>query len=152
MIDPAAAARRFAFRVTLSQVGPRGVGKISAADRAALLRALTIIVLDEKDEDLRQGIGADGNELAAITEATRVHRHSDMGFADPNAPVFTPAYALSRTRSLLLAEPAASGDAVEVWWGWDPISGGPWARSSTITARAWAGCRSATSSAAAPPA
>lgn len=126
MIDLAAEARRYGYRITLRQVGPSGWRSLAPADRSALLQALVVISLEEKDADLAKGLGADGEPLVRISEHTRLHRHSEMGPADPNAPALTPAYALSRTRALLVAEASPSGDGVDHWWAYDPHTGGPW--------------------------
>ena len=49
-----------------------------------------------------------------------------MGPADPDAPPLTPAYGLSRTRSLFTGR-AMPGHA-EFFWRFDPVTGKPWGR------------------------
>lgn len=117
---------KFSFRVSLSQAGPPGWKSAPAAARADLARALVAFALEEKDADLAAGIGADGKALAALTLKTRENRRSAMGPADPNAPALTPAYGLSRTRSLLTGQAEASGQGAVFWWKFDPVSAKDW--------------------------
>lgn len=124
--DSTANAKRFGFRVLLAQAAPKEAQNAEASARAAICSALVAIVLEEKDKDLAAGIGADGAKLVAISEYTRTHRHSAMGPADPNAPPLIPAWGLSRTRSLLTAEPTPNHTGVDVFWLFDPKTRKPW--------------------------
>lgn len=64
-------------------------------------RTVVALVLEVKDRELAAGLDAFGQPMTPISKYTREHRKSAMGPADPNAPPLTPAYGLSRTRSLL---------------------------------------------------
>src|SRR5215218_703390 len=82
--------------------------------RRAFWRAVVELGLEAKDRDLARGLDAHGRQMAAISSYTRKHRRSAMGHADPNAPPLTPAYGLSRTRSLLRGR--AMVDHAEFYW------------------------------------
>lgn len=121
--------RAFAYRITLSEVGltrDPDFLRASPAVRAEVLRWLVVLGLKEKDHDLAAGLDAGGAALTPVSEATRKHRVSAMGPADPNAPALMPAYAVSRTRLLLEGEPTKKGDAAEFFWGFDAHTGGSW--------------------------
>ncbi len=82
-----------------------------------------------KEADLARGLDKDGKPLKPISAYTRAHRRSAMtptGRGSPSAPPLTPAYQLSRTRSLLTGR--AEVDGAEFWWRFDPFTGGSWAR------------------------
>jgi 8-oxo-dGTP pyrophosphatase MutT (NUDIX family) len=122
--DSKARARRYGFRVELAALLPPSAAAAAGPARAALLKTALAIVLEEKDADLAQGIGADGQPLAALAESTIESRHSEMGPADPHAPALIPAHGLSRTRSLLTGE--VRGDGLDLWWKYDRHTRGPW--------------------------
>lgn len=68
-----------------------------------------------KDKELAKGKDRHGANLVAIAKSTRDNRRSAMGPADPDAPPLTPAYGLSRTRSLFRGR--IKGDTVQCFWG-----------------------------------
>jgi hypothetical protein len=119
--------RKFSFRITLADLGLAGDPSVLAAPPAAkaeLRRWVAVYGLKWKDAELAAGLDRFGAPLLPVAESTRRHRRSVMGPADPNAPPLMPAYAVSRTRLLLEAEPC--GDGAQFWWGWDAHTGGDW--------------------------
>jgi len=107
-------------------VEPLAVRSAPAAQRRDFWAQVTVWVLEAKDEELRAGLDRDGNPMAALAEITRKRRRSAMGPADPNAPPLTPAYGLSRTRSLFSAQPTAAANGVVCWWTYDSHTGDAW--------------------------
>ena len=81
-----------------------------------------------KDAELAAGLDKSGSPLRPITDQTRIARthpyYSPMGRADPNAPVLTPCYSASRTRSLLRWQAHENG--VAFWWDFDPHTDASW--------------------------
>src|SRR4051794_23775684 len=69
---------------------------------------------EAKDRELAAGLDRFGSPLARIAASTRAHRRSAMGPADPDAPALTPAYGLSRTRSLFAGK--AFADHALFYW------------------------------------
>ena len=96
--------------------------------KRAYWKVYGIAAAKAKDAELAAGLDKDGVPMRPITEATRVARthpyYSPMGRADPNAPVLTPCYAASRTRSLLRWE--AYDNGVVFWWDYDVHTEGSW--------------------------
>jgi hypothetical protein len=88
--------------------------------------AVVKIVLDLKDKSLAKGLDRHGQALVPIAASTRAHRHSAMGTADPDAPPLTPAYGLSRTRSLLAGRAFATH--AEFFWKFDTRTGATWGK------------------------
>lgn len=82
------------------------------------------LVLKAKDDELSKGLDRFGNRMASISERTRKHRRSAMGPADPDAPPLTPAYGLSRTRSLFTGLPRL--EYAEFGWNYDVHTGASW--------------------------
>ncbi len=89
-------------------------------------RAVVGFVLFEKDRELAAGYDRFGYRMARIAASTRAKgRHrSHTGKGSPDAPPLDPAYALSRTRSLL--DGRAKVDHAEFFWRFDEVSGRPW--------------------------
>jgi hypothetical protein len=110
----------------ISNIEPWSVNKAPKADRIAFWTAVSIFVIEAKEEELIQGIDRYGNPMAALAESTIKHRKSEMGVADPDAPPLQPAHGLSRTRSLFRAEPNVGARGVICWWTYDDISGDSW--------------------------
>lgn len=73
------------------------------------------------------GIDRFGFPLVEISEYTREHRRSAMGWADPDAPPLTPAHGLSRTTSFLRSR-YVPGKGVWFWWIYDPRVRDSWGR------------------------
>lgn len=124
-----ATRRSNAFRIYLYQVGPIHDPDFMRAPESLkreLLRQVVKIGLEEKDKDLAAGLDRAGNPMRPIKESTRKNRHSATGHADPNAPPLTPAYGLSRTRSLLSGR--AMKDHAEFFWRYDEHTQAPWAK------------------------
>jgi hypothetical protein len=83
--------------------------------------------LKRKDKELSQGLDKDGKPLRPITAKTRKYRRSAMtpsGKGSPTAPPLTPAYAKSRTRSLL--DGRALSTHAEFFWRFDAFTGDQW--------------------------
>lgn len=123
------AKRAFAYSLTVGQVGPvhdPDYLRASSAVKAEVKRWIVVYGLKEKDRDLAAGLDKEGKPLRPIALATRAHRESAMGPADPNAPPLMPAYAVSRTRLLLEGEPTSKG--AHFWWGYDPHTGDEWGK------------------------
>lgn len=107
---------------TLAWPVPRGM--LMAADRLNYWRHAGAVAAGLKDGELRRGLDKDGRRMAAISKYTRLHRRSAMGPASPSAPPLTPAFALSRTRSLLRHK--AYLDRVVFYWDFDLHTGDSW--------------------------
>lgn len=116
----------FAFRIT--GVEPRDAAWKAAGPelRREFWRAVVAIGLVVKDDELARGLDRHGRSMDAIAASTRANRRSAMGYADPNAPPLTPAYGLSRTRSLLRGR--AGKDYAEFYWKFDAVDGVHWGR------------------------
>jgi hypothetical protein len=102
------------------------VRKAPTPQRRAFWQAASQLVIEAKDLELRQGLDRWGDPLAALSQYTIEHRHSDMGPADPHAPPLQPAHGLSRTRSLFTAKPTSALDGVTCWWQYDEHTGASW--------------------------
>jgi hypothetical protein len=92
--------------------------------------------LKRKDKELAEGLDKDGKPLKPISAKTRKYRRSAMtpsGRGSPNAPPLTPAYAKSRTRSLL--DGRALSTHAEFWWRFDAFTGDQWGAILEIQAR-----------------
>ena len=115
-----------AFRVRLADVAPNDAAfrAIDDATRVIVMRRLVQIVLKVRDASLAKGLDRFGNPFTPISWRTRENRRSAMGRPDPNAPPLTPAYGLSRTRSLLAGR--AMTDHAEFYWRFDPHTGKSW--------------------------
>ena len=100
--------------------------KAPTPQRRAFWQAASQLVIEAKDLELRQGLDRWGDPLAALSQYTIEHRHSDMGPADPHAPPLQPAHGLSRTRSLFTAKPTSALDGVTCWWQYDEHTGASW--------------------------
>lgn len=121
--------REFSYRLTLAQMGiatDPDYLRAPAEARRKVLDWMVRLGLKEKDADLAAGLDSKGKPLAPIKLATRRHRDSEMGPADPNAPPLTPAYAASRTRLLLTGE--VDGESAVFWWEYDAKTGDTWGR------------------------
>lgn len=94
--------------------------------RRAFWRYVVKLGLEAKDRELAAGLDCHGDPLRPIAASTRARRRSAMGPADPNAPPLTPAYGLSRTRSLLRGR--AHDGYAEFYWAYDPHTGRSWGR------------------------
>jgi hypothetical protein len=82
------------------------------------------IALRIKDQELAEGLDAEGEPLRPISAKTRKYRHSAMtpdGKGDPAAPPLMPAYQKSRVRSLLAGR--AFSTHAELYWRFDPFTG-----------------------------
>jgi hypothetical protein len=112
-----------AFRVPYHRVEPIDPfwGLADERTRAAFRKEVVKAVLAEKDRDLAAGLDRRGRRMKRISEWTRLHRRSEMGKADPDAPPLTPAHGLSRTRAYL--DGRALADEAEFFWrgGWGRI-------------------------------
>lgn len=118
-------AQSFAFKV-------EGVEPPGYRDRPDLhqefWRTVVALVLSVKDRELAEGKDALGQPMTPISLYTREHRKSAMGPADPNAPPLTPAYGLSRTRSLLDGRAHAAQHHALFFWRVDPVTGQHWGK------------------------
>lgn len=101
---------------------PRGM--LMAADRLNYWRKAGEAAAGLKDDELRRGLDRHGREMTRISNYTRLHRRSAMGVAEPAGPPLTPAYGLSRTRSLLRWKPYL--DRVVFYWDFDINIGDSW--------------------------
>lgn len=122
------ARESYSYRLELATVAPIGDAAWVAAGPALkreFYRACLQIALEVKDEELARGLDKNGRPLAPISQYTRDHRHSAMGPASPDAPPLTPAYGLSRTRSLLTGR--LEGSALLFYWKADQ-EGRHWGR------------------------
>ena len=115
-----------AFRVQLAEVAPpdRAFRDIDDKTREFLMKQLVQIVLKVRDASLAKGLDRFGQPFKPISRRTRENRRSAMGNPDPNAPPLTPAYGLSRTRSLLAGR--AIKDHAEFFWRFDEHTGKSW--------------------------
>lgn len=123
------ARESFAFKIPLREILPTSDPAWRTASLSLRLEARREAVrlgLEVKDAELAAGLDRSGRPLAAISQRTRENRRSAMGTADPNAPPLTPAYGLSRTRSLLDAR--IEGDSILFFWRVDPVTGQHWGR------------------------
>jgi hypothetical protein len=77
------------------------------------------------DRSRERGLDRFDRPLAAITDKTRKYRRSAMGTADPDAPPLTPAWGLSRTRSLVRYRIVA-GQGAWFWHIHGPQKGPAW--------------------------
>ena len=109
-----------------ASIAPRDVSRSSVDRRRAFWGAVAIYVIEAKERELRKGVDIDGNPLATLASSTIKHRKSAMGPAHAHAKPLTPAYALSRTRSLFTAEVNDSATGVICWWLYDAITGASW--------------------------
>jgi len=82
--------------------------------------------LEAKERELRAGIDIHGAPLAPLAQSTIKGRKSAMGPAHAYAKPLTPAYKLSRTRSLFTADVNASATGVICWWLYDAVTGASW--------------------------
>lgn len=110
----------------ISGIEPKAVRTASLSDRIAYWTAVSVFVIEAKEEELIQGLDRYGNPMAELAEVTKKHRKSAMGAADPEAPPLQPAHGLSRTRSLFRAEPNQGARGVICWWTYDDVSGDSW--------------------------
>src|SRR5262245_49370990 len=117
-----------AFRVNFSQVYPRDPSWLDATvlERVNFGRLVVKLVLQAKDRELAAGLDRHGRPMVPISEYTYNHRKSAMGQADPDAPPLTPAYGLSRTRSLL--DGRAHSNYALFFWRYDEHTKGPWGK------------------------
>ncbi len=105
----------YAFRIRGIEPAHDPAWRSASPDlRRAFWRAVVELGLQAKDRDLAQGLDKDGVPMKGIAASTRKYRRSAMGPADPSAPPLTPAYGLSRTRSLLTGR--AMTDHAEFFW------------------------------------
>ena len=121
--------RAYAYRISLAEVGPvHDPAFIEATPelRKQVCQWIVVLGLRAKDDELARGLDRFGAPLTPISAATRKHRESAMGPADPNAPPLMPAYAVSRTRLLLTGAPTKTG--AEFWWEYDEHTGGSWGK------------------------
>lgn len=118
----------YAFKVDFSDVQPVEPSWLMAdvLARREFARLVVQLVLKAKDKELASGLDRFGRPLVPISEYTFKHRKSAMGPADPYAPPLTPAYGLSRTRSLL--DGRAHLDHALFFWRMDPVTGKSWGR------------------------
>lgn len=117
----------YAFRIKGIEPAHDPAWKSAPADlRRAFWRAVVRFGLEAKDRELAAGLDKDGVAMVAIAPYTRAHRKSAMGKASPDAPPLTPAYGLSRTRSLLRGR--AQADHAEFFWAYDQFSEMHWGR------------------------
>jgi hypothetical protein len=114
------------FWIRGSAIEPPGLRSAPTPLRKAFWTFVSGLVVLAKDLELRQGLDRDGNPMAALSKYTKKHRKSAMGTADPNAPPLTPAYGLSRTRSLFSAQPMSTAQGVVCWWTYDANTGLSW--------------------------
>ena len=121
---PAVLGPRFWIRG--SGVEPPGVRSAPTAQRKAFWTAVSGFVIEAKDAELKAGLDRDGNAMVELSEYTIKHRKSAMGPADPDAPPLTPAYGLSRTRSLFTAQAMSNATGVVCWWTYDRHTGDSW--------------------------
>lgn len=98
----------------------------SESTRRAFWRAVVAYGLEAKDRELAAGLDRRGAKMVPIAKSTRENRRSAMGKADPNAPPLTPAYGLSRTRSLL--DGRAHDGRAEFFWRFDSVTEQAWGR------------------------
>lgn len=110
----------------IAGIEPKAVRKASLEDRIAYWTAVSVFVIEAKEEELINGFDRYGNPMAELAEYTKKHRRSAMGTADPDAPPLQPAHGLSRTRSLFRAEPNVGARGVICWWTYDDVSGESW--------------------------
>jgi len=114
---------------TLKGGAPADLARQPADVRRMYWAWVTELGLRAKDKDLSKGLDARGRPLRPISARTRKYRKSAMtpsGKGDPKAPPLTPAYQLSRTRSLLTGR--AEADRAEFYWRFDPWTGDTWAK------------------------
>ena len=109
-----------------ANIAPPEVSRSSVGRRRAFWGAVAIYVIEAKERELRKGIDVHGNPLRALADFTIKHRKSAMGPAHAYAKPLTPAYGLSRTRSLFTAEVNDSATGVVCWWLYDEITGASW--------------------------
>jgi hypothetical protein len=92
--------------------------------RREFWRTVVALGLEVKDRELAAGLDAHGRPMHPLSKYTIEHRKSAMGPADPKAPPLTPAYGLSRTRSLL--DGRAHDDYALFFWRTDKVTGRQW--------------------------
>ena len=107
-------------------IAPQEVGRSSVDRRRAFWGAVSVFVIEAKEREIRAGIDIHGNPLAPLAPSTIKNRKSAMGPAHAYAKPLTPAYALSRTRSLFTAEVNDNATGVVCWWLYDAITGASW--------------------------
>ena len=83
-------------------------------ERRAFWKAVVDFTLHVKRESLAKGLDRHGLKMKPITRYTREHRKSEMGEADPSAPVLQPAHGLSRVQAYLRGR--AFADHAEFYW------------------------------------
>ena len=107
-------------------IAPPDVARAPVTRRRAFWGAVSVFVIEAKERELRKGVDIYGNPLAALASSTIKHRKSAMGPAHAYAKPLTPAYALSRTRSLFTAEVNDNATGVVCWWLYDAVTGASW--------------------------
>jgi hypothetical protein len=120
---------------TIQHIAPHEVGGYPTDVRLMVQGWILDLAIKAKDAEITAGMQADGSPMRPISAATRRHRHSAMtasGKGSPSAPPLTPAYKLSRTRSLLAGN--AYPDRVEIYWRYDAMIGDTWSRILTYQA------------------
>jgi hypothetical protein len=78
---------------------------VDEATRRWFWRQAVLVAGKTLDDSRERGLDRFDQPLKPITEKTRRNRKSAMGTADPDAPPLIPAWALSRTRSLIRTKP-----------------------------------------------
>jgi len=118
----------YAFRV--AGIAPRDAAYRTAGEAVhrQFWAAVVKLVLRAKDRELAAGLDRFGVSMVPIAESTRRKGRwrSHTGMGDPDAPPLDPAYALSRTRSLLTGR--AHRDHAEFFWRLDTVTGQHWGR------------------------
>jgi hypothetical protein len=105
---------------------PPGVARASLAQRRAFWGAVSTFAIEAKERELRKGLDRFGNPMVALAQITIKKRKSAVGPAHAYAPPLTPAYKLSRTRSLFTADVNDRATGVICWWLYDAITGASW--------------------------
>lgn len=118
-------AASLAFKLAIADVQPPGYA-LRPDLHGEFFKVVVALGLEVKDKELAAGLDAHGVPLHAISQYTREHRKSAMGPADPNAPPLTPAYGLSRTRSLLDGRAHVKEGYALFFWRKDAVTGKHW--------------------------
>jgi hypothetical protein len=122
-------ARGFRYTITVDGLQPAddpAWRNAPARVRNAFWAYAVDIVLAAKDAEVAAGLDCHGRPFIPISERTRKHRVSWMGWADPAAPPLTPTHVESRTRALLRAR--QSTGRITLYWLRDPESGKTWGK------------------------
>jgi hypothetical protein len=111
---------------TVDRIAPPEVARSPMERRRAFWGAVANFVIEAKERELRQGLDRFGNPMHALAQSTIRRRKSAVGPAHAYAPPLTPAYKLSRTRSLFTADVNERATGVVCWWMYDEITGASW--------------------------